>query len=632
MAGEDLARLAAAAIAIYAFGHVSGSLLVRQPARDALCWTMVRLVAGLLLTAIAFLLSLLLGIPWFIGPAVTLVVAVVRGRAAALAIPRPPTFPRGDDVAAFVVGAAILAPIVVSAALMAPGEFPPVFFNVDTPYFLEQVHALVAAADYPAPSLSNAGGARTYHYGTHAVAAWLSRTTGLAPHQAVFVFLLPLLAGGVLAAAFAAARALAPMLPASLAVPALLVAVPSFWYSFLDVVGPRLWQAVTAGEMAALQAVVEDYETWGAASIVGQNLGAHFVVLAVLAGVAAAPARGWRLPVFLAGTAIIVKVSAGIALLAGLLLAEGWRVLSTRRLDRLPPVAGVMVVFLATYVAFWVAPPLPADFSTEIFPLFHLSRMAERDTLAFLPLDLAWLFLPVAVVALGRVRPPAADSLPLLLFGLAPLIVVNVTRSIDARPGGGGATDDWLQILLTTPYVLHAFVLAFASARWHGLRPAIRAAFAGLMVLTFLPAAYVSARYAGVLLRDPQAGHEYADNRAIGEALARIPVRGAMVVTNDLRYPAQRYNRDNRQLQIPALFGHQAFAVNYAYEVFEFSRERRELQPLLQSEAWSGAIDQVAASHGWTHLLIHKDYPHPAAIPLERLFENASYAVYRFPK
>ena len=35
--------------------------------------------------------------------------------------------------------------------------------------------------------------------------------------------------------------------------------------------------------------------------------------------------------------------------------------------------------------------------------------------------------------------------------------------------------------------------------------------------------------------------------------------------------------------------------------------------------------------HHWTHLLIRKDYMHPATIPLDRIFENESYEVYRFP-
>ena len=99
-------------------------------------------------------------------------------------------------------------------------------------------------------------------------------------------------------------------------------------------------------------------------------------------------------------------------------------------------------------------------------------------------------------------------------------------------------------------------------------------------------------------------------------------------MTNDLRYPAQNFARADRQMQIPALFGHQAFAVNFSYEPVE---ERRELQRLLQRPEWSDAIPEAARTHHWTHLVIRKDYVHPAPIPLEQIFENDFYAVFRFP-
>jgi hypothetical protein len=81
-------------------------------------------------------------------------------------------------------------------------------------------------------------------------------------------------------------------------------------------------------------------------------------------------------------------------------------------------------------------------------------------------------------------------------------------------------------------------------------------------------------------------------------------------------------------MQIPALFGHQAFAVNYAHEAVE---ERRPLQEMLQQPEWSDAILAAAAQYRWTHFLVRKDYAHPEPIPLIRIFENDVYAVYQFP-
>ena len=68
--------------------------------------------------------------------------------------------------------------------------------------------------------------------------------------------------------------------------------------------------------------------------------------------------------------------------------------------------------------------------------------------------------------------------------------------------------------------------------------------------------------------------------------------------------------------------------MNYAYEAVE---ERRELQTLLQQPEWSDAVLEAARPRHWTHLVIRKDYVHPAPIPLQQIFENDVYAVFRFP-
>ena len=208
---------------------------------------------------------------------------------------------------------------------------------------------------------------------------------------------------------------------------------------------------------------------------------------------------------------------------------------------------------------------------------------------------------------------------------------MNLTSSVDARPGGSGEpTDDWVQALVPATMVLHAFVLAFISDRWAALGRGRRLAIVAFLVFTIIQPVLVTGRYLGVLLFEPERGHEFADNRSIAEALATIPVRGSVIVTNDLRYPAGGFSRDNRQMQVPALFGHQAFAVNYAYERFEFSKARMELHAPLQRNEWSDDILAAARAHGWTHFLVRKSYTHPDTIPLEQTFANADYAVYRF--
>ena len=626
LAGATFLAATIALLIVYAWGYVAGSLLLRRVDREfGPAWAIVRTIAGLLLTTISFLLSLVLSLPWFLGPAAVLVAAVwVRGPTAFAWSHGGFKF-RWDGVGAAIAAAVLLSPIALTFFYMAPGSFPPVFYNIDTAYFLEKVHGLTAAITYPPESLSNVGVRRTYHYGTQAMAALISRSSGLLPHHSLFLIVLPLLTGGMVAAAVLVARYVAPALPRTVAVPLLLLSTPSLASTFWGTFGPQLWTAVLSRNFS-IAALLGDYRVWGILSNEGQNIGGDFFTLSSIAALAAAPFWGWTLGAFLVGAAILVKTPVGIALIAGFVLAEVWRALVARRLPLSPQMLAAVGVFFATFVAFFVV-RLESNFRVELFPFFHVLDIVERGNVPGVALDVLWLFLPVIIVMSAGITDPQKRSAPLLLMGLAPVLVVNSTRMDNIIAGGGGTGGDWLQILHPVPLLLHAFALSIASCRWDRLGPRRRAATLLTIVLATVPVAVAAARYSVLLLSNPESGSEYADNRSLAEALAVIPTEGTIVVTNDLRYPAQNFTRDYRQMQIPALFGHQAFAVNYAHEAVE---ERRPLQKLLQQTTWTAAIDEAAAAHHWTHLVIRKDYVYPVPIPLERVFENASYAVFRF--
>ncbi len=533
---------------------------------------------------------------------------------------------RWDAVAAGVLAFIVVSPIVITVLAMGPGRFPPVFYNIDTAYHLEKVHALVAATTYPPPSLSNLGIQRTYHYGTQAMAALISRSSGLLPHHAMFLLVLPLLTTGVVAAAFAGARYLCAALPRSITVPLLLIAAPSAVDPLWDKFGPQLWSSITAGAFS-FDRIFGGYGVWGILSNEGPNVGGDFLILASVTGIAAAPALGWRLPAFLIGSTVLVKTPAGVALFAGFVLAEAWRAVVSKRLWPSPQMLMSAVAFVVTFAAFYLV-SFESNFRVELYPLFHLGEMVGRGRITGFVLDVLWLFLPVAIVLLAGIKDPEKRSAPILLLAVAPFIVVNTTRLDNVRTGGGGTGDDWFQILHSVPFLMHAFALSLAGRRWAALGRPRRAVFLLVMGLATAPVVIVAAHYSLQVLRDPASGNDFVDNRTLAEALAVIPTHGTIIVTNDLRYPAQHFTRDYRQMQIPALFGHQAFAVNYAHEAVE---ERRGLQELLQQPAWSDAISEAARTHHWTHLLIRKDYVHPAPIPLEQVFENEFYAVFRFP-
>ena len=153
------------------------------------------------------------------------------------------------------------------------------------------------------------------------------------------------------------------------------------------------------------------------------------------------------------------------------------------------------------------------------------------------------------IVMSAGIVDPEKRSAPILLMGLAPVLVVNSTRMDNIIAGGEGTGGDWLQILHPVPCVCPEHrQLSMGSARAASPR-CLSADFA----LATVPVAIAAARYSVLLLSNAENGSEYADNRSLAEALAVISTEGTIVVTNDLRYPAQNFTRDYRQMQIPAL-------------------------------------------------------------------------------
>jgi hypothetical protein len=370
--------------------------------------------------------------------------------------------------------------------------------------------------------------------------------------------------------------------------------------------------------------LVGEPQLWGVASIVAHNVAIPFLVLVCLAGIVDAPTRGWRLPVFVAGIAFLVKVPTGLALLAGFGLVQLCRAVVARNLRRLMPAVAAALMFALAYGLLWFQAGDGREIGLELSPFFHLRSLWGGGELWSFGADVVWLLAPALVVLVAA--PGSLDPVGrwLLVFALAPLLVVN---TVEASAAGR----DWLQVLFSVPLVLRALVLRILAQRWSGLGLRWRVAVCGVVAVVTLPGLLAAASYTASLIEDRANGHEFLDNRAMAEALAVIPVTRSVIVTNDLRNPAQGSSTRPRHLQIAALFGHQAFAAVYTYESYSFSGERLVLQALLEAETWTDAIGQAARQHQWTHFLVHKNYAHPAKIPLEQLFENDAYVVYQFP-
>ena len=260
--------------------------------------------------------------------------------------------------------AVLLSPLDISAARMAPGDF--------APGVLQRRHCLLPRAGEVAdenqhlpPDVAEQSRAwRSYHFATHGIAALISRL-GLAPHS-------PSSSSFFRCSPPACWRP--PSRPHGRSAPwsrsrsqgTAAARLGSILLVF--VLGrhrPAVSAAVSARTIAPLRAVAENYELWGPASIVGQNVGAHFLGSQALPQLPPRPCAAGASPVFLIGTGILVKTSAGVALVAGFLLVELWRAIAARRFRPSMPATAVIGVFAATYLTFWVAPSVAPELQSS---------------------------------------------------------------------------------------------------------------------------------------------------------------------------------------------------------------------------------------------------------------------------
>ena len=217
----------------------------------------------------------------------------------------------------------------------------------------------------------------------------------------------------------------------------------------------------------------------------------------------------------------------------------------------------------------------------------------------------------------------SAGMSKLLMFALAPYVLFSLWRF---------EIDNGYQIFDLATKLVAVFTATYLVSAWFYGERKIAGQYviaAGMVIGLTGPGVISLINHIYVVAVHPEQGHEYADNRSVADALGHIPVENTLLVTNDLRYPADGYSRENRQFQLAGIFGHRNFAANLEYGGF-----RREdmilylrLVKLFQTKTWPATqIGYLREKVGITHLLIHKNYAHADDIPLDLVYENKDYA------
>lgn len=588
--------------------YIAGTgLFARRGKRNGMALAVVWFVAGFCLLSFFFLLSKVIGsgLVFFAGlPALLIAIHIIRRPELRIMVEGPLREP-GWALALSVLGS---LPVLIMGIRMGAGEYPAEFYAADSPFFLQQVYALMRTDIYPPPSLETYGFSFKYHYGFQAFVAVTSMLTNLQPHWVMFAVVEPLLevlAGFVI---YDICRRLTGRHSAALLC-LLLVLFGSKQY-LINYLDPSWWRLVTRPENF-------NFRFPNAPDVAG--------LLIALCAVRCALEFEHRemrlaalfftcmLPVF--KIPYLIPISAGVALIYCYELRKQFRV-------------RLLIEILGA-----------AALSALIYFIFSKSTvttdgMAEFRIPGFLAMSFPWhnqtllVLSSLVIVTAAVTRHALSDgTAKLLMFALAPYVLFSLWRF---------EIDNGHQIFDLATRLVAIFSAAYLVSAWflNARRRAGQTVIAaGIVIGLTAPGIISLLNHIYVVAARPELGHEYADNRAVADALGHIPVENTLLVTNDLRYPANRYLRDNRQFQLAGIFGHRNFAANLEYGGF-----RREdavmylrLVSLFRMKTWPATqISHLREKAGITHLLIHKNFAHADDIPLALVYENKDYAVYRF--
>lgn len=529
---------------------------------------------------------------------------------------------------------------------MAGGEYPQCFYNIDSAYYLSQVQSLVKAVDYPPPSLCNVGYSPGYHYVVQNMAASISKVSGVPPHTCLFGIVFPVLIFGVLGVIVLLKDVIASDLPGPL------------YYAVMLYIGPFPTMAI----ITAFQTAVSGHSLTDSWVILVRDLyispkisAAYFPLLSSYLGyflfmVAAYSVlntrdRRMRVLLFISLTSLVaakspyfVAVGGGVGLIALVQAYKGqYQMLA------------IACTSLGSAVVLMCVLSPEGSTTVRLSPWYYFVNLADRSIGSVYPVQaelflilkgsvkylLRWIMSAMVIFYCLTVYRKKRDTtfwngIYVSCWLIAPLFFVNIfvltPKSMTNLHNNGNIQQ--VLGLSAACFAMLALLILNSRIALFGVKKARLCGVVGVLLAGY-PVSQQFYSYCAYLTGD-WSGFQYVDNRNVAEVLCKIPRAKTVLVSNDLRYPGYTDFDDLRQVQIPAIYGHQLYAGNFKYEHAPRYDEKKMHYRLLQKTTWDQSLNSTALENNWSVFLVKKGVPFPADGPFGKAFENTEYAVYRF--
>lgn len=486
-------------------------------------------------------------------------------------------------------------PLIIQGLLMAKNaDFALQFYNVDTPFTLMLAQSFQAGSGYPPALLENEGVQMMYHYGYHAFLALLSDAVQQKVHVVHALMLMPWLFFLTIGLTFQFIKVLARQSVWLTAAGVLLLWFGYQQYAF------NYFNPQTLKNLLLLPGRYHAVYPYGP-SILGLGL-----LLLILWLMRLKTARAYVLAIGLVAILPLVKIP--YAPLAGI----GF---------------GLTMLYVAIHEKKWVYLMYPAAALAAMLFFYFLfaHTQTESPQLTFWqPSPISKDFIFSVVLGAGVllvIKYIVGDAFEWqnhlwVLFFLIPLPMLYLTVHIDS-------VNAW-QVITEIPFLLWLFVSAitFQHIKYFSPKQRRLSLVAGVLfvALPFLNLCF----YSAILIVNPARGHEYCNNQMLAATLRQIPIKGTLLATNDLRYPAENFKRDRNQFQFSALYGHQIKVSNLSYLVTpDFIEKGVAFQAALPKVAPTESDRDFLRKAGVTHFVLAQYDSSVASFPV------SSYVVYK---
>jgi hypothetical protein len=495
---------------------------------------------------------------------------------------------------------------------MGTGDFPSEFYNTDSAAYLSLLQGFVKSPVYPPLNLEIVGASFKYHYGAIAFAAMFSKFALLKPHFALLTVIPCFCAAVFYATVYKIAKKI--------------MGTQGYWLPVL----------CTALSIVLIHFEINSFRVVRILRFIFniEKYGKEFQMLSNVIAICLC--------------AICVYI---------VLCMENWKqaipllfilpIIALVKVPFMPVVLGIvslyLIYLLVTKKAAWVYWLLPILILTTasivvVFSLAdNMSAVTGRGTnnvsihfntkiLMGLLYKLSFLLYPFVLILLNK-QARNLKAFTLLLCSVAVVFATGCLFEVDNA--------DYNQVFSSVNVFFVLLIVPLTIAVLNKINAVVKYSAWAVLVLPACIVLFSSFYYTKVLIRKRVNAHEYCNNQSIAAALKTVPVDKSILVTNDLRYPANGYARDNKQFQLTAIFGHQAFASSNYFvtkQTEDTYKTGLDIKRMLQQSTWNDSLNKILAQHNITHIIIHNSYPNPANVPFNKTFEGAGYTVYQINK